>query len=109
MNNLQAIYIFLLTVFLACLYQIEDLIEKNENQKLSKKALFGLVISSSLTAGIIGTMVWFILEEVHIQFTIFGVLVTLKGTLNVFIAVTFPFFYKEIIHAINGRIRKKGE
>lgn len=88
--------IFLWISFFYFLYKFEETIEEETYKKKSKKVLAFLIATSTLVAGIIGTVIWLMLEEMKISFTVFEIQIQLKGFINVFIAITIPLFYKEM-------------
>lgn len=103
-RNIEIWYIFGLIFFLTFLYKIEEMIEDESYKTKSRKVLFFLTTTSTLVAAIVGTICWVTLEEMKIQFMIFGISVQLKGWINVFISITIPFFYKEMILLVKRKI-----
>lgn len=103
-QNIEVLWIFGLTVFLFFLYKLEEIFEDEIYKTTSWKVLMVLVLTSTLTAGTIALLVWYSLEEMRLSFTLFGKQVELKGWINVFLAVTIPFFYKEMIELVKKRM-----
>ncbi|MCT7643837.1 hypothetical protein [Aliarcobacter butzleri] len=103
-QNIEVLWIFVLTVFLTLLYKLEEIFEDEIYKATSWKVLMVLVLTSTLTAGVIAILVWYSLEEMRVSFSFFGKQIELKGWVNVFLAVTIPFFYKEMIAVVKKRM-----
>jgi hypothetical protein len=104
LQNYEIIYIFLLTVFLTFLYKLEEAIETERYKTKSKLTLFLLMTISSIIAGIIGTICFYTLQEMALKFTIFDIKIELQLWANIFISITIPFFYREMIQVAKRRI-----
>lgn len=103
-QNIEVLWIFALTVFLTMLYKLEEIFEEEIYKATSWKVLIALILTSTLTAGVIAVLVWYSLEEIQFTFKVFGKEIMLKGWINVFLAVTIPFFYKELIAVVKKRM-----
>jgi hypothetical protein len=100
----EVYYIFLLIVFLTFLHMLEEMIETESYKTKSKLTLSFLIATSSIIAGIIGTVCFYTLQELHLNFTIFGIQIQLQLWANIFISITIPFFYKEMIQLAKRRM-----
>lgn len=103
-KSVEIWYIFGLIFFLTFLYKIEEMIEEESYKTKSRKVLFLLTTTSTLVAAIVGTVCWVTLEEMKISFMLFDITIQLKGWVNVFISITIPFFYKEMILAVKRKM-----
>jgi hypothetical protein len=103
-KNVEIWYIFGLIFFLTFLYKIEEMVEEETYKTKSRKVLFLLTTTSTLVAAIVGTVCWVTLEDMKIKFMLFDISIQLKGWVNVFISITIPFFYKEMILAVKRKM-----
>lgn len=105
----EVYYIFLLVVFLTFLHMLEEIIELESYKTKSKLTLAFLIATSSIIAGIIGTVCFYTLQELSLKFTIFDIQIQLQTWANIFISITIPFFYKEAIQLAKRRITNVGK
>lgn len=103
-KSIEIWYIFGLIFFLRFLYEIEEMVEEETYKTKSRKVLFLLTTTSTLVAAIVGTVCWVTLEDMKIQFMLFDISIQLKGWINVFISITIPFFYKEMILVVKRKM-----
>lgn len=96
--------IFVLVCFFTFLYKIEEVIEDESYKDKSKSILSVLIITSTFVSAIVGTIIWFTLEELKLSFTVLGKNIVLQGGINVFISITIPFFFKEMIALVKRKI-----
>lgn len=97
LKNIEFWHIFLLVCFFTFLYKIEEMIEDESYKEKSKKVLSFLIITNTLVSAIIGTIIWITLEDMKVKFEIYDFTILLQGWINVFISITIPFFYREMI------------
>lgn len=111
-RHIEIWHIFVLVCFFTFLYKIEEMIEDESYKEKSKKILSFLIITSTLVSAIVGTIIWVILEELKLSFEIRETTIILQGGINVFISITIPFFFKEMINLAKRKmniIARKGE
>lgn len=96
--------IFVLVCFFTFLYKIEEVIEDESYKDKSKSILSVLIITSTFVSAIVGTIIWFTLEELKLSFTVLGKNIVFQGGINVFISITIPFFFKEMIALVKRKI-----
>lgn len=112
LKHIEIWHIFVLVCFFTFLYKIEETIEDESYKDKSKKILSFLIITSTLVSGIVGTIIWIILEELKPSFALLERTIILQGGINVFISITIPFFFKEMIMLVKRKmsfIASKGE
>lgn len=111
-RHIEIWHIFVLVCFFTFLYKIEEMIEDESYKEKSKKVLSFLIITNTLVSGIIGTIIWITLEDMKVKFEIYDFTILLQGWINVFISITIPFFYREMIAFAKRKmniIASKGE
>lgn len=104
LKHIEIWHIFFLVCFFTFLYKIEEMIEDESYKDKSKKVLSFLIITNTLVSAIIGTVIWVTLEEMKIKFVILDFTISLQGWINVFISITIPFFYREMIALAKKRM-----
>lgn len=104
MIYLKLIYIFLLGFVLSLLYYIESIIEKKEYTEKSLLIISMLAFVKSFIGGILIVLLFYALQELNLQFTIFGQLIKFNFWTNLLIAGTLSLFGSDMFKMIKKRV-----
>lgn len=112
MIDLKMIYIFSLGMFLTLLYYLEEMIEKQEYKTRGWLTISFLSLVKSLLGGILIVLIFYTLEDLKIEFTLFEVKFKLQTWANLLIAGTISLFgsdmFKMIKHRVETIANKRG-
>jgi len=103
MTDLKMIYIFVLGIFLSLLYYIEEMIEEQEYKEKKILAILSLATVKSLLGGILIVLIFYMLQEIKISFTLFGSEIKFGLWSNLFIAGTLSVFGSDLFKLVKKR------
>lgn len=103
------IWIFALGMILTIAYHAEEILENKVYETTSKKVIYALLFAKSLIGGFLICFVFFALEEIGIEFTIFDFNVKFGVISNLLIASVFCLWGSNFYKATHGILKRKGE
>ena len=104
MIDLKMFYIFLLGLFLSLLYYVEEIIEEQEYKEKSMVVISLLALVKAFLGGILIVLIFYTLQELNLEFTIFGTVVKFGLYTNLFIAGTVSVFGSDIFKMAKKRV-----
>lgn len=104
MIDFKMLYIFALGVFLTLLYYLEDIIEKQEYKEKSLWSITFLAFIKSLLGGILIILFFYTLEELNLEFVLFGMNFKLNIWSNLLVAGTLSLFGSDMFKLIKRRV-----
>lgn len=103
MPDFKMIYIFVLGIFLSLLYYIEEMIEEQEYKEKSLRMIGILALIKSLIGGILIVLIFYMLQELQINFAVFNVEIKFGLWSNLFIAGTLSVFGSDLFKILKKR------
>jgi hypothetical protein len=112
MIDFKMSYIFALGIFLTLLCYMEEIIEKQEYKEKSLLIITMIASIKALLGGIMIVLIFYTLQELKIEFTIFTTVIKFDIWGNLLIAATLSLFGSDMFKIIKKRVERmmiKGE
>ncbi len=108
-DYLYVLWVSFIGVVLTIAYQLEEIIENKVYETTSKKTIALLLLAKSIVGAILINLVFFALNEININFTVFGKHVVFGTTINLLIASVICLWGSDFYKTTHRLLKRKSE